>query len=132
MRTAGERKERIGPIVRFRSMAAGIVVVMGVIAVPLALVWKQSYITRASVRIEVMADTLSACNKRIAVLRLDLERLSRTERIEHFAREKLNLDYPTSDQIVIVAKDRARPGAMAARDVGKLLASARDYLSKSR
>jgi cell division protein FtsL len=90
------------PIIRFRSMMVGVGLIALLISGPLLLVWKQVYITDTSLKLNAMADTLASLEKQVAALRLTRERLSSTERIELFARNALQLDYPSSDQIVIV------------------------------
>jgi cell division protein FtsL len=96
------KQTRLLPIVRLRFMAAGLVAVTLCIAGPLLLVWKQAYIASASMRIEAMADTISALNRQIATLQLLRDRLSSNERIERVARAVLRLEYPSSDRIVII------------------------------
>lgn len=49
-----------------------------------------------------MADSLILLKKQAAVLTLEYERLSGIERIEKIAKEKLDLDFPSSSQITIV------------------------------
>jgi hypothetical protein len=90
------------PLVRLRFMAAGLAVVVLLIAGPLLLVWKQAYISSTALRLEAMTDTLTVQNRQIAALRFRCEQLSRNERIEKFARTALRLEYPLSDRIVIV------------------------------
>lgn len=91
------------PIIRFRSMMIGVGLITLLISGPLLIVWKQVYITDTSLKLNAMADTLSSLEKQAAALKLTRERLSSTERIEQFARNTLKLDYPSSDQIVIVS-----------------------------
>jgi cell division protein FtsL len=91
------------PIIRFRSMMLGVGLIALLISGPLLIVWKQVYITDSSLKLNGMADTLSSLEKQTSSLRLIRERLSSTERIEQFARNTLQLDYASSDQIVIVS-----------------------------
>ena len=111
------------PVIRFRFMAMMVTVLALLVFGPLLLVWKQAYITSSSMRIEAMNDTLSAINKKIAALRLGRERLSSNERIESFARMALKLDYPSSDQIVIMPAGEKKGNGPAATALGKLLTS---------
>jgi len=96
------KQTRLLPIVRLRFMGAGLMVVALCIAGPLLLVWKQAYIASTSMRIEAMADTISALNRQIATLQLLRDRLSSNERVERVARAVLRLEYPSSDRIVII------------------------------
>jgi cell division protein FtsL len=96
------KQTRPAPLVRVRFMAVVIAAVTVCIAGPLVLVWKQAYIASASVRLEEMADTVSALNRQIATLQLLRDRLSSNERIERVARTLLGLDYPSSDRIAII------------------------------
>ena len=84
-------------------MTTGLIVVAALIALPLLVVWKQAYISGASMRIERMNDTLSSMNREIATLRLRRDRLSTNERIESIAQTALNLEYPASDRITFVS-----------------------------
>lgn len=111
-----KRKQSSGavsaPIFRFRSMLLGIGLLAVLISGPLLLVWKQVYINSVSMKMELKSDTLATCAKEIAALRLEYEHLSSNERIERIARSSLGLDYPTSDQIVIVnVTDSRKPAA---------------------
>lgn len=90
------------PVVRLRFMLIGIVLLVAAMSGPLLLVWKQSHINQVSIELENMNDTLEALDREIASLRLECEKLSSTARIERLAREALSLDYPSSDQIVII------------------------------
>lgn len=90
------------PIFRLRSMVLGIAIVSALITGPLLMVWKQVYITSTSLKIDHMNDSLNVYAKKITRLRLKAERLSATERIERIARTSLGLEYPVSEQIVIV------------------------------
>ncbi len=96
------RKPQSRPIIRFRSMLLGTVVVAMVITIPLLMVWKQVYITSASLRMEKMTDSLSILSREMTALRLRCEQLSSKDRIEDLAQKKLGLDYTPTDQIVIV------------------------------
>jgi hypothetical protein len=116
------------PLVRVRHM---VIIIGGIAALligPLLLVWKQAYIRGSSVRLEAMADTLSFLDREISVLRFKSEKLSSTERIETFARVSLDLEYPSSDRMVVVSidnKDNRRP-----RGTKELFAVALDRLPK--
>jgi cell division protein FtsL len=83
-------------------MLRGIALVAVFTAGPLLMVWKQVYITSTSWNIEHMTDSLTVLNREIATLRLQCEHLSSNRRIEKIARRSFGLDYPSSDQIVIV------------------------------
>lgn len=94
------------PLVRVRSMAAVIVLIAAIIAVPLLLVWKQAFINSSSINLEKMSDTLSVMNKKIAALKLAGDRLSANDRIESIARDALGLEFPASDRIAIIPERR--------------------------
>jgi cell division protein FtsL len=96
------------PIFRLRSMILGIAIVSALITGPLLMVWKQVYITSTSLKLEKMSDSLAVYTKNIARLNLRAQRLSSNERIERIARSSLELDYPVSDQIVIVEVPHSR------------------------
>lgn len=102
MNRRGSGKNGARPIIRFRSMLLGILLVGGFIAGPLLMVWKQVYITSTSWNMGSMTDSLTVLNREIAALRMQCEYLSSNRRIEKIARGSLGLDYPTSEQIVIV------------------------------
>ncbi|MBN1576736.1 MAG: cell division protein FtsL [Chitinispirillaceae bacterium] len=90
------------PVIRFRSILLTAAVVAVVIAGPLLMVWKQAYLTSASLQITKMTDSLNVLTREITTLRLRCERLSSKDRIEHIAQTALGLDYPAADRIVIV------------------------------
>lgn len=92
----------VQPLIRLRSMLIGVGLLLLVISGPLLIVTKQVYITNASLRMDALSDSLKIMNKEIATLKLTCERLSSNERIEQFARESRGLEYPNSNQIVIV------------------------------
>lgn len=90
------------PIIRFRSMVTGVALLLLVISGPLFTVWKQVYINETSLKLNAMSDSIIVLEKKIAALKFSTERLSSTERIEKLAREQLQFEYPSSNQIVIV------------------------------
>ncbi|NLE01309.1 MAG: hypothetical protein GX640_15695 [Fibrobacter sp.] len=99
---AKNKKNKTEPVLRFRAIVIGIVFLLALIAGPMLAVWKQVYINNTSINLSKMNDTLRTLNKEVATLQFACERYSATERIETFAREVLNLEYPVSSQIVIV------------------------------
>jgi cell division protein FtsL len=102
---------------RSRAATASLIVVMaliGLIGAPLLTVWKQVYITNASVRAERLIDSLTIMNERLARLQLATERLMSTERIERIARESLALDYPRSREIIVVRSEKDAPRPLRA------------------
>ena len=90
------------PIFRFRSMLLGIVILGAAISGPLLLVWKQVYINSVSLKMERKNDTLTVLRREIAGLELQCQQLASNARIEGIARTSLGLEYPTSEQIVIL------------------------------
>jgi cell division protein FtsL len=122
MKRNSSKQTRSAPLVRVRFMAVVSAAVTIGLAGPLALVWKQAYIASASVRLEEMADTVSALNRRIATLQLLRDRLSSNERIERVARTLLGLDYPSSDRIAIITVRGKNEKRGLAAGVGDLLA----------
>jgi len=120
--------DRATPIVRVRLMALGIIALSILCAGPLLVVWKQAYIANTSMRIEAMTDTLSALSHRIAFLQMQHDRLAGNDRIESFARSVLQLDYPSSDRITVIAIGDA-PSDPAARKSGSpVLAAVHDRI----
>jgi cell division protein FtsL len=73
-----------------------------ILSYPLIAVWRQVYITTASQRLEVVADSIASLRKETLRLKMEAERLAGTRRIERIAREALGLDYPPSQNIVIM------------------------------
>lgn len=103
------------PIIRLRSMLLGVSLLALLITGPLLVVWKQVYITGTSLCMEKITDSLVVLTKEITRLRLQGERLASTERIERIARQACSLDYPFSDQIVIITlpnKKKTMPSAL--------------------
>jgi hypothetical protein len=103
MKSAKRKSSSAATPVRVRSMATGFIAVGALIAFPLLVVWKQAFISGASMRIERMNDTLSLMNREIATLRFRSDRLSTNDRIESIAQTSLNLEYPPSDRITFVS-----------------------------
>jgi cell division protein FtsL len=95
------------PIIKFRSLLFGIIIVAVVISGPLLLVYKQVYITSTSKTIEKTNDSLLQNNRMLAELQLRCERLASNDRIERIARKSLDLEYPGAEQIVIVKVPRS-------------------------
>ena len=90
------------PLLKVRHLGGMIIAVSLMVALPLGIVWKQVYITQTSMRQDRLSDSLNVLNKQAAQLRLQVEMLSRTSRIELIARQCLDLDYPSASQIVIM------------------------------
>jgi cell division protein FtsL len=88
------------PLLKVRHLGGMILAVSLMVALPLGIVWKQVYITQTSMRQDRLSDSLNVLNKQAAQLRLQVEMLSRTSRIELIARQRLGLDYPSASQIV--------------------------------
>ena len=82
------------------------VLVALIIILPLSLVWKQVYITKVSIQYDSLKDSLSVLNREIASLSIRAEKLSGTGRIETIAKERLQLDYPLSSEIVVVRPEK--------------------------
>ncbi|HEX7510971.1 MAG TPA: cell division protein FtsL [Chitinivibrionales bacterium] len=99
------------PLLRVRHLAVIAVGVALLIAGPLMMVWKQVYITQLSMRRSAVADSASVLAKHAAQLRLSIDRLSASDRIESIARQRLGLEYPAAAKIVIVKQrgKNARP-----------------------
>jgi len=89
------------PVLRLRMMLIGLCVLIVCMVGPLVLVWKQSYINQASIRLENKADALAAQNREITALRLECGRLSATPRIERMAKER-GFEYPPSGRMVVL------------------------------
>lgn len=98
--------KRLGPA---RFILAAALTVALLVLFPLFTVWKQVYITNTSRHLTAQADSLAVLTRRTARLSLQVEKLSSTQRIETIARQHLDMDYPGSDRIVIVAPEDAKP-----------------------
>lgn len=92
----------------------GIIAFVAVLVIgPLLVVWKQVYITEVSMKRSALSDSLTVLSKETARLRFAAEKLSSTARIESIARERLGLEYPGADQMVIIKQreiDKTQPG----------------------
>jgi cell division protein FtsL len=109
MRKKKNTEKHTKPVLRLRLVIAGVAVLALLISGPLIAVWKQVYINNTSLQMDEMADSLILLKKQVAVLTLEYERLSGIERIEKIAKEKLDLDFPSSNQITIVKiKDKSK------------------------
>jgi cell division protein FtsL len=92
----------VSPVLRFSHLVIAAAFVLLIITMPMFMVWKQIKVTNIAVRESALSDTLSVLSKEIASLRLYNEHLASTERIETIMRANRGLDYPSSQQIVVV------------------------------
>ena len=90
------------PVVKLRYVLFGVVAVTSVIAGPLLAIRKHVYLRNLAIKREALSDSLSSTSERLAHLRMEARDLSSPARIERIASRDLNMDYPKSDQIVIV------------------------------
>jgi cell division protein FtsL len=110
------------PLLRVRHLAGIIAIIALFIAGPLGIVWKQAYITQNSVQQERLSDSLMVLGKQAAQLRLYVEKLSSTARIESIARKSLGLEYPAASQIVIMKQRSVKSPSPAAGDTNSYMA----------
>ncbi|MCL2182744.1 MAG: hypothetical protein FWB85_04665 [Chitinispirillia bacterium] len=89
------------PVLRLRTMFIGLCVLVACIAGPLGLVWKQSYINQASIRLEANTEALRLLNVEIKSLNLACHRLAEPERVERIARSQ-GFEYPLSRQLEVL------------------------------
>ena len=118
------------PLLRVRHLAGIAVAITLMVAAPLGIVWKQVYITQTSVRKDRLSDSLLILGKQATQLRLYVEKLSSTPRIESIARQSLGLEYPTANQIVIIKQPQNRPQPSAAE--GNYIAILRRSIARER
>ena len=86
----------------FRYCIVTTLCVAAVVLLPLSLVWKQVCITRTSMRCDMLQDSLAVLNKEIGLLKVSVERLACSERLEAVARQSLGMEYPLSKEIVVL------------------------------
>ncbi|MGD9202820.1 MAG: hypothetical protein PVI26_14770 [Chitinispirillia bacterium] len=79
-----------------------LIVIASIVIIPLLLVWKQVYITNASVHTNSLKESLDVLNREIAELNILAEQLSCSERIEGIARNSIGLDYPKFEEIIFI------------------------------
>lgn len=100
------RKKKVSsnvkPVLKFRLIIAGVAILALLISGPLISVWKQVYINDVSLKVDRLSKSLTSINSQIAELTIEYERLAGIERIEKLAKQKLQLDFPSSSQIAIV------------------------------
>jgi cell division protein FtsL len=120
------------PILRFRPFLIRIAFLLMVISGPLLIVWKQVYINNASIKLNKMSDSLNALRREIASLEIQCERYSSTDRIERFARENLQLEYPVSSQIVVVKTSKNMTEARLNCDPREILSHLKRVIGKDR
>jgi hypothetical protein len=120
-----ERKSQ--PVVRLRSMFIGLCVLVGSIAVPLVLVWKQSFVNQVSIRLEYKADTLASLRREITSLELECGRLSSPARVERLARAR-GFEYPVSGQLEVLEVKMPRQNKN--RWVGEIFAYVKQIFSR--
>ncbi|MCX7726006.1 MAG: cell division protein FtsL [Chitinispirillaceae bacterium] len=95
-------KKRTPIVIKFSFILkmAGMIAIF--VSLPLSIVYKEQYITKKSLQISKQYDSLTIETKNIEKLRLVCERLASKERIERIAKKSLGLEYPSTEQIVIV------------------------------
>ncbi|MBD3346991.1 MAG: hypothetical protein GF401_18205 [Chitinivibrionales bacterium] len=96
-------------VIRFRHVLAAITLVAASVLLPLFIVWKQVYITEASMKSKVYADSLVVLKQETERLRLTCENLVQSERIEKIAVNHLDLHYPPSNRITIIEPEGTPP-----------------------
>ncbi len=74
------------PLLRVRQLAMIVAVGALLVAGPLTAVWKQASITQISIQQKRLSDSLAVLNKQAAQLRLSIDKLYATSRIETIAR----------------------------------------------
>jgi cell division protein FtsL len=107
-----EKKNQDGPLLRLRPMLLWVTLVLVLISGPMLLVWKQVFISSASLDMDAKRKTIVSLQKEIATLRLSSNRLSSTERIESIARNNLGLDYPATSQVYVIHIPREQKGSV--------------------
>ncbi|MDG5814902.1 cell division protein FtsL [Chitinispirillales bacterium ANBcel5] len=117
-------KTKSKPVLKLRIVLWALLIVSTVLSGPLLVVWKQAYINTASLQLDLLSDSLSVLEKQITTVKMECEKLSSRTRIEHIARTVLNLDYPTSEQIVIVPYYNVEESGFASAEQMSTLASA--------
>jgi cell division protein FtsL len=108
LRTKAKRSKVVQTFHYLKYYILALIICTAVITIPLALVWKQAYITSVSLKFDSLKDSTAVLHKEIVALNLTLKQLSSTERIERIARESLKLDYPSSEEIVIVHSEKKK------------------------
>jgi cell division protein FtsL len=110
-----EKKSQNGPLLRVRPMLLWVTLVLLLISGPLVLVWKQVYISTASLDMDAKRKSLISLQKEIETLKLSSNRLSATERIEGIARNNLGLDYPATSQVYVIHIPRSQKGSVLSK-----------------
>jgi cell division protein FtsL len=100
-------------VVRFHQVAVWCIILGVTVTCPLFMVWKQVYKRQMSIREAHLSDSVAVCNREIARLKIMTEKYYATPRIEAIARERLGLEYPTADRIVVIdSKTKQRESTM--------------------
>jgi cell division protein FtsL len=108
------------PVIRLRIALVAVCTVACAIAGPLLMVRKQVHLRNLAIRRERLADSLHVCNREVGELVLRVQALTAPQRIEHVARDRLGMDYPSPSRVVIVETRSQRP-ARAGRGILMLL-----------
>ncbi|MBN1980313.1 MAG: cell division protein FtsL [Chitinivibrionales bacterium] len=88
------------------------------ILIPLTQVWKQSYITQISLRQQSLKDSCAQLSSQLKALTLEAAELSKNERIEAIAVNKLHLVYPMSSDIIIICSRKSVPVPKEESEIG--------------
>jgi cell division protein FtsL len=110
-------------------VGAGVLLVSLAIAGPLLTVRRQVYMRNLAIRCEQLTDSLQVSTSEIGPLLLRARALASAQRVERIAREKLNMDYPGPEQIVIV---ESRPARSRPLREGGIMALLRRSLGQER
>lgn len=110
-----DKKLQDGPLLRVRPMLLWVTLVVLLISGPMLLVWKQVYISTASLGMDAKRKSLVSLQKEIATLKLSSNRLSSIERIESIARNNLGLDYPATSQVYVIHIPREQKGSVLSK-----------------
>ncbi len=66
------------------------------------------YITTVSLNYDSLEDSIAVLNKEVVELSLIAKKLSNPKRIENIVKKSLELDYPSSNEIVIVRPEKKK------------------------
>jgi cell division protein FtsL len=119
------------PLLRLRHLVLIVAGIALLFLAPVLIVWKQVYITQSSVSQRAVADSIAVLTKEVTRLRFTVEKLSANGRIESIARERLGLEYPMADRIVIM-HEKSVEAVMPATMTRNVITALRKAVSRGR
>ncbi len=94
-----------GMVVKVRVVLAGCIAMAIIIALPLFIVWKQSQLSHCILERKELADSLGVLRRDAMKLSIAMNSLEMTHRIQRFAQDVGDMDFPKTNRMLVVNMD---------------------------